>query len=125
MSDLALEAAVARAYVDALRSSLLDLAEATKLHGLPRDADALVSEIHGAIDKANTASINAGVAYLTARENVSADEEIVPRVGSVPPPLGPRVTTMPAPLGSPVPARPRAAPPLRALPLPLRERYRP
>jgi hypothetical protein len=125
MSDLALEAAVARAYVDALRSSLLDLAEATKLHGLPRDADALVSEIHGVIDKANAASINAGVAYLTARENMSADEELVPRPGPVPAPLASRAGVVQAPLGSPVPSRPRASAPLRALPLPLRERYRP
>jgi len=114
MSDLALEAAVARAYVDALRTSLLDLAEATKLHGLPPDAEALVSEIQSVIDKANAASINAGVAYLTARENVNAEEEPLPRAGIVP-----------VPLGSPVPSRPRTSPPLRALPLPLRQRYRP
>jgi hypothetical protein len=71
----ALEAAVARAYADALRKSLRNMAVATELHGLPPDGEALLYAINHAIDKANAHSIEAGVVFLSAQEKAKMEDE--------------------------------------------------
>jgi hypothetical protein len=76
----ALEAAVARAYADALRKSLRNMAVATELHGLPPDGEALLYAIDRAIDKANAHSIEAGVEFLTAQEKAKMEDEAPARV---------------------------------------------
>ena len=71
----AFEATVARAYADALRNSLRNMAVATELHGLPPDSDALIYAIKCAIDKANANSIEAGVVFLTEQEKTKVEDE--------------------------------------------------
>ena len=77
VSDPAFEAVVARAYADALSTSLRNMAAATELHGLPPDAEALLSAIRSAFGKANALSTKAGIEYLAARANEAqaAEEE--------------------------------------------------
>ena len=74
MSDSAFEAAVAKAYAEALRTSLRNMAAATELHGLPPDAEALLSAIKSAFAKADDVSTKAGVAFLKARQKAEAEE---------------------------------------------------
>ncbi len=76
-SDPAFEAVVARAYADSLSTSLRNMAAATELHGLPPDADALLSAIRSAFGKANAVSTKAGIEFLAAREHEAraAEEE--------------------------------------------------
>ena len=76
MSDLELDATTARAYAEALRSSLHNMAVATKLHGLPPDADALLSAINHTFERANAAAVQAGVALLTEKENAKLEDEV-------------------------------------------------
>ena len=75
MSDFELEAAAARAYAEALRGSLHNMAVATKLHGLPPDAEALLSAISQTFEKAYVASVQAGVVLLTEKEKVKLGDE--------------------------------------------------
>ena len=77
VGDAAFEAAVARAYADSLSTSLRNMAAATELHGLPPDAEALLSAIRSAFGKANAVSTKAGVEFLAKRENEAraAEEE--------------------------------------------------
>lgn len=75
MSDLELASAAAVAYAEALRSSLHNMAAATKLHGLPPDAEALLSAISHTFEKANAAAVQAGVSFLTEKEKIKSGDE--------------------------------------------------
>lgn len=59
------------------------MAATTQRCGLPPDADALLSAIKSALDRASTVSVKAGVAFLTALEEGGTEKDARARAAQV------------------------------------------